>query len=336
MRGGLPPRRQRGYVLVLVLGSLALIAFIAANFAQRIDTLRRTAGSTRDHAQARVAAASAMAVAKYWLASHAAQPMGYGGADGMVLADGRFYRLPNGALLAFQDLRGLLSVNIVDRPALTRLLLQQGAALESVDRHLDVLEDYTDLDSLKRLNGAERRDYDALGLPGPRNDFLRSLSELAGMPVWRDDGPLLERVKPMLSTARSAWVNPNTAPVAVLRAVFPQAAPAQIDRFVADRTLGQFDNPQGVTRNYGLQAGQDDILLFAGREVQVTVWAPGLPQAIQYNLVLLPAGGTGPWLVTEQHLRARPQLRDDATDTEPFPLALALAQREPALDKDRP
>ncbi|MDP2006310.1 MAG: type II secretion system protein GspK [Rubrivivax sp.] len=329
-------RRQRGYVLVLALASMALIAFVAANFSQRIDALRASAGSMRDEARARLAAADALAVAQYWLASHAAQPMGYGDANGMVLADGRFYRLPGGAVVAFQDLRGLLSVNIVDRPMLTRLLQQQGVTPEATDRYLDVLEDYTDLDHLKRLNGAERSGYADQGLPGPRNDFLRSLSELALMPTWRDDVALVGRLRPLLSTSRGGWINPNTAPVAVLRAVFPQAAPVQIERFVADRALGQFDSPAQITRSYGLPVGNEDILMFAGREVQLTVWAPGLPQAIQYNLVLLPAGGTGPWLVTEQHLRARPQLRDDATDTQPFPLAVAVTKREPAMGKDRP
>lgn len=329
-------RGQRGYVLVMVMVSLAVIALIAAGFAQRIESLRTSTGSLRDDANARLQASGALAVALYWLASQPRQVMGYGLADAEVLADDRHYRLPSGAVVSIQDPRGLLSVNTVDRRVMERLLVAQGVPAPSVDRYLDVLLDYADLDSLKRLNGAEAADYRALDLAAPRNDYLRSLGELAGMPAWRDDPARLDRISRLLSSRRSGWINPNTAPADVLRAIFPAAPDEQLKRFVALRSTVRTGDPALLRRDYGLDASGDEFLLNVGPEVQVTVWAPGLPQALQYNLLLVPAGPIGPWLVNEQRAVPRPELPNDPSDITPFPLAMEGPQRSGDLGKDRP
>ncbi len=333
-----PPasRRQRGYVLVMVMVSLAVIAFVAAGIAQRIDSLRASTGALRDYAGARLQASGAMAVALYWLASQPRQAMGYGQGDDQVLADDRRYRLPSGAVLSVQDLRGLPSVNTFSRPVMQRLLAGQGVPAPAADRYIDVLLDYADLDSLRRLNGAEAADYQALGLPAPRNDYLRSLGELAGMPAWRDDAQQLDRLSRLLSCRRSGWLNPNTAPVDVLRALFPAASGEQLSRFVALRSSVRTGNPTLLRRDFGLDATGEEFLLNVGSEVQVTVWSPGLPQALQYNVLLVPAGPIGPWLVNEQRSISRPELPNDPSDVERFPLAMAGAQRAPDLGKDRP
>jgi general secretion pathway protein K len=322
-------RSQQGYVLVLVLASMAVAALAAASFSHRVDALRDSAQTLETYAQARLAATNARAAANYWVATKGPTTMGFGGANAAVMADGRPYRMESGAVVQVQDLRGLLSVNTVVRPALARLLIDQGVATELTDRYLDVLEDYTDTDNFKRLNGAEAFDYEMLGLPPPRNDFLRSLSELALMPGWRDDAAALARVEPFLSLRRHGWLNPYTAPAEVLGALFPRATSLQIARFMAERETSQFASPSAVLRQYGLDVTQETFLPLAGRELQITVWAPGLPQATQYNLVLLPGAVSGPWLVTEQRSRPRPTLPDDATNIAPFPLAIAAPAREP-------
>lgn len=330
------PRPTRGYVLLLMMVSMALIAFVAANFAERIDQLRQVTGSLQQHAKARADAADARSAVLYWLATRAFTARGYGAGQALVMADGRPYRLDNGAVVTLQDQRGLISVNALDRTTLRRLLVGEGLANELVDRWLDVLEDYVDVDALKRLNGAEVGDYAALGLPPPRNDYLVSLGELDTLPAWRDNAPLLQRLKPLLSTRRSNWLNPNTASLPVLRAMFPAASADQLAGFVKTRQVLDIQTSSQFTVVVGMAADADQILFNVGTEVRLTVWAPGLPQAVQYNVVMLAAGPSGPWLITEQHLVPRPEWPIDLYDIALFPFALALEQRPWDVGEGRP
>ena len=50
---------QRGYALLLVLGALALVAFIAGRLAQRVDGLVQQTGQLQAQAKGNVQAASA-------------------------------------------------------------------------------------------------------------------------------------------------------------------------------------------------------------------------------------------------------------------------------------
>ena len=332
-----PPRSaQGGYVLMLTLVSLALFVFVTNNFALRIDTLRAASADLQAHARARVGLADTRATLLYVLATQPFGAQGYGDGVNRLVADGRPYRMPQGAIVMLQDQRGLLSVNAIDRGLLGRLLVAQGLPDGQTDRWLDVLEDFIDTDSLKRLNGAEAADYTSLGLPPPRNDYLRSPGELAGLPGWRDNLALLQRLLPLLSTRRSSWLNPNTAPRPVLQALFPAATGEQLDRYLRIRGVLDLRTAAAFSAATGLPGDDERLLFHAGSEVRVTVWLPGLPQAVQYNVVLLPGGATGPWLITEQHSVPRPSLPSDPNDIEPFPMALAPAQRPEDLAKDPP
>lgn len=321
------PGKECGYVLLMVLAAMATMAFIVGEFAHRIDAMRQSSRNLQAYAQGRVQVANAFAVSTFWLATRRNDLMGLGDGRGMVFADGRVYRLPGGAIVRFQDMRGLLSLNFPQRPSLQQLLINDGVPVQSTDGFIDTLLDYVDADSLKRLNGAEAADYAVLGLPPPRNDWLRSYEELASMPMWRDDAARLARLHESLGVRRSSWINPNTAPEAVLRAIFPRAAPEQIQRLQLLRSTGGFPNSKAAQAATGLDFGGDEFLFFVGPEIGLTIWAPGLPRAIQYNLTVLPGGAEGPWLVTEQHSKNRPNLPDDISDIPAFPLEMAPADQ---------
>ena len=228
--------RQSGYVLLLVMGTLAVASFVALRFAERMDLRRQEALGLRQYVQARTLAQDAQAMALYWMATHALAPAGHGRpGEGMLREDGSWHAMPGGALLSVQDHRGLLSVNSLDRPAMRQLLRGTGLSLQQADAALDVLEDYVDVDSLKRLNGAEADEYRRMGLPPPRNDWLLSLAELGNMPHWGSEPARLQALRELLHTDIDRQFNPNTAPMAVLRARFPQADESQLARLEALR-----------------------------------------------------------------------------------------------------
>lgn len=325
VRGG--QGTQRGYALILVLGALALISVVATRFAERIDQLRTQSRSMQAYADARIAAAGAVAVGLYWVSTHEGGRVGYGQGAELVRADGTAYVLPGGATIALQDQRGLISLNLPDLSPLVSLLRQQGLGQAQIDTLIDGLLDYGDLDSLRRLNGAEAGDYAALGQPPPRNDWLLSVSELQQVLAWRDQAALVGRLQPLLSVRRVGFFNPNTAPPAVLKAWFPTAAPEQIELLVSHRAGAAFADGAQVQALTGLPARGDDFLFSVSDELALTVSAPGLPRPLQYNLVLLPGGEMAPWLVLQAQARALSERQDDKRSATAFPLALGGSPR---------
>lgn len=327
---------ERGYVLLLVLTAIATMAFVVSEFAQRIESMRQSSRDMQTYARARVEASNAVAASTYWLATRSNDLMGLGDGRGMVYADGRLYRLPGGAYISFQDQRGMLSLNFPERQSLQQLLVNDGVPVERTDALIDTLQDYIEPGSLKRLNGASASDYAALGLPPARHDWLRSYEELYDIPFWSDDPERLTRLRGALGVRRSDWINPNTASETVLRALFPRAAPEQIQRLLLLRQSGGFATGKAAQLATGLDFSGELFLPYVGPEIMITVWAEGLPRAIQYNIVILPGGIEGPWLVTEQHSKKRPNLPDDTSAIPVFPLETTVPGRYPKMDSNRP
>ncbi len=320
-------RADRGYVLVFVLAALALVALVAERFQVRIDDLRKQTATLSDHARARVAAGNALAAGLYWLSTRPPGPAGYGplGQPGLR-ADDRPYALDTGGQLRVQDLRGLYPLNMPERGSFARLLHGLGADDALDDSYLDILLDYEDTDNLKRLNGAEADDYARLGLPPPRNDWLLSVRELNRMPLWRDHPELVVAIEPLVSVSRAASVNPNTAPRQILQALLPQARAEQLDRFEVLRAQAPFPSGDVAHQTSGLALNRDDFVFFVSDQQRLTVWAPGMPQSLQYNVLLLPEGRTAPWLISEVHPAARPPEPSDAHErVTSFPLVIAPA-----------
>jgi len=333
-RGRIGGRRQQGYVLVMVLVALTVMAYVAQRFAQRNDELRRNALDFSQYAQARATTAGALSATLYWNATRPLMPAGRGVLGSQLRQDGQRYVTVDGAFVAVQDFRGLLAVNGASRPILRNLLVQDGVPLNRAQAMIDVLDDYIDTDGLKRLNGAEAAEYRALGLPGPRNDWLVTPRELEVMPLWRDDPAQLARWMKWLSGDIGHLLNPATAPLPVLRAALPTANPAQLELILTLRRSDQLRDVRIAQNLIGLPFSDDDFFFSPGNESRITVWAPGLPRALEYNARLMPAGELGPWVITEQHSTSRLSLTDEAPPALPFPLALDT--RPPAASSPAP
>ncbi len=324
-RGVTPLRRQqRGYVLVLVLSAMAMMALIGGRFALRIDALREQTSTLSAYARGRLEAGNAAAAALYWMST---QPIGTAGFGAFlqpsIRADDRPYLVDGGAELRVQDQRGLYPLNAVQRESFAALLRLSGAESNATDGYTDVLLDYQDTDNLKRLNGAESAAYAPLGLPPPRNDWLLSVRELSRMPQWRDHPELVATVESLVSTNRTAWFNPNTAPRHLLQAMLPQARPEQIDLLETKRSAVPFVSADAAAQATGLRFNIDEHMFHASDQYRLTVWAPGMPQALQYNLQLMPGGVVAPWVIAEVHSVPRPKPSKAQERGTVFPLAIA-------------
>ncbi|NLZ62434.1 MAG: hypothetical protein GX902_01380 [Lentisphaerae bacterium] len=77
----------------------------------------------------------------------------------------------------------------VSEPASLRnnVSLDEVDLLDEINNFLDVLDDYTDSDDLRKLNGMERDEYLAEGFPTlPRNGKIEFRGEIYWLPNWRN------------------------------------------------------------------------------------------------------------------------------------------------------
>lgn len=321
-------RPQRGYALIMVLGALALIAVVAARFSQRIDELRQQTATLQTHARQRLEMGNALAAALYVVSTRAVGPAGHGPIlEPELTSDDRVYRLPSGGEVQVQDQRGLLPLNAVDRPRLGRLLQALGVSTQDSDSWIDVLQDYQDTDTLKRLNGAEAPEYAALGLPAPRNDWLISVRELNRMPLWSERPIIVEAIGRVSSTGRQAVLNPNTAPIELLAAMLGSASPEQLELFDTLRRRTPFISRSGAQRATGLLLDRDDFVFHVSPQLRLTVSVAGSRRALQYNVLLVPGGLQAPWLISEAHPVRRTERSDTPDRATPFPLAVPEASK---------
>ncbi|MDN3920969.1 general secretion pathway protein GspK [Roseateles violae] len=308
-------------MLLFVTVALTVVAIVAARFALRIDALRDQARTLQSYADARLAANSARAQVLYWLSTRPIGLASAGFVDEQPLPlDGRRLQTAEGAIVQLQDERGLLSLNVLDREGLANVLLGLGARADQLASLMDVVEDYADIDNLRRLNGAEAQDYSALGLPPPRNGWLLSVDELAAMPGWQSEPALRAKLSPWVGIRRDKLFNPNTAPLNLLKSIWPKVSNEQWDLFETLRKNAPFFDAAAATAATGIPFGGEHLLFHASNVQRLQVWAPGLPQALEYNLLILPTGNAAPWLIHEVRQTDRPD-SNNATSAVANPVA---------------
>lgn len=313
-------RPQKGYVLVTVMVAMVLLALIATRLDQRVAGFRDNTRQWNSWVQAQVELAGARDELLFQLTTRPLTPLGFAGTP-LLRVDGRTYRLPSGVRVSVQDLRGLISIVSYDPGVLTRYLTAQGVAERDAAPLLDKLADYSDLDDLHRLNGAEAPDYAAAGLPPPRNDWPISPYEIGLMLGWRDYPKLCERASDHFSAVRAGWLNPNTATPAVLAAL-PGATPQAIGALLDLREQGfHVDSAAALFRLTGIRQPDDPVAFFPGVFYRLRLWRPQDARALEYTVMLAPDARAVPWLVLETRQVRRPIQDDDKPD----PPLLAVA-----------
>jgi DNA uptake protein ComE-like DNA-binding protein len=294
-------KAQRGFVLPLTLWILAAIAIAAAAFAEQMETALDLARLAQQRVDLRVDTFNTRAEILFRLATTPMSVYGLGTApDRAVALDDRPYRGEGGDWLRLQDERGLLNLNLAGDDSIHRLLGALDIPYGQRDRMIDTLKDYIDEDGLRRLNGAEARDYAGTSLPPPRNAQLVTPYEARNILGWRDLPALWQNggLAELATTGRAVGVNPNTAPWQVL-ITLPGVTAETAKRLIAARTQGAIQSTDQAALLMGVPGVSLilQVITFPGDSVRVTQGAPGQAWALRYNVSLTPNSEHAPWRV---------------------------------------
>jgi general secretion pathway protein K len=159
--------------LIVVLGFLAAMSLIVIGV---VSTSRSTVQAASRHlvrAQAQMAIEGAVDYAANVLVSARGTTPAIMIAPEVIEVSGWRIRI------SVRSERGKVDVNYADQLLLATLFRSAGASDESAQAMAAAVEDWRDGDDLVHLNGAERRQYEAAGVPWvPSNRFFDSVGQL--------------------------------------------------------------------------------------------------------------------------------------------------------------
>lgn len=321
--------RQQGFVLAVTLWVLAIIALGVGYFAHRVQQSLALAQQTRQSADAALEMANTRAEMLFRLGTTHLSAFGVGlSKETAVALDDRPYQGSGSDRIRLQDEGGLLNVNFVRADVWSRMLAQMGIPEHERAPMLDALADYTDTDDLRRLSGAEAAEYSAQGLPPPPNDWLVTPRQLENVIGWRDKPQLWEqgRLLKLLTSARIAGLNLNSAPLEVLEMVAgsPDAAKALVER----RELEPFGSVGPITAILGMALDDEYYRVLPSLSVRITQYHPALPRAEQLSVTLTPHSEQAPWRINYHLQITAPSDEAHATEIKPLP-AWSATRRNP-------
>jgi len=291
-------RYEQGFVLVIVLTLLVVLALLATAVATSAERTIRAAQADGERFQAELDMDATRETVLFMLSTQRQTLAGLtvrleDAAAALTLTDDDdegFAVLPLGneirldstpyqglgvARFALQDDRGLLSLNWV--PPLRRIAFYESLGVpQNRWAALDAKRlDYQDADDLHRLNGAEKEHYLRAGLPPPSNRTLATPLELRRV---MDFGPLLAgmddaRLLSMLTIARNTTINLNTAPVDVLM-LLPGLTRENAERMVQIRRAAPFASIWQTQQTFGIASTpeEDELSLFSTRSGNLILW----------------------------------------------------------------
>ena len=328
--------RQGGFVLVLTLWVLVIVAIAAGYFSERVARATQLANQSRQNAQAVIDMAGTRADILYRLSTTTMTEFGLGRGNATLYLDNRPYHGLGNSLVQLQDTRGLLGLNQTDDDRLQRFLGLLGIPAAQRGPMIDTLRDYIDADKLHRLNGAESEAYLALNLPAPANKNLVTPWEAKRIIGWRNVPQLWQknRLIELTTTGLSLGINPNTAPTEVL-ATLPGISEEIAQIIIERRKISPITHegqlveltqmPMGLAPGTGVIAIPSDT-------IRITQSTQDNPWAIQYSLSLTPNSKEGPWRVDYYSRVSHPRHEEARADKlELPPRSTAPPDKAPAF-----
>lgn len=172
----LPTRRgERGIALISVLWVGVVLGALAAAVLALSRSDLDLARSHRLQAEAELAADSAARTAIYALANRAETAIAPDGSVAAWRAGGAELRVEASSE------HGRLDLNRAEPDLIAALLVEAGAESGEAEQLAAAITDYTDEDSALTPSGAERSDYAAAGLAGPKDAPFEQAEELLGV-----------------------------------------------------------------------------------------------------------------------------------------------------------
>ncbi|MDD2814294.1 MAG: type II secretion system protein GspK [Thiotrichaceae bacterium] len=323
-------RKSCGFVLAATLWLLAIMTVAAGFFAQWTQRTLELARSLQDNVQGEIDMQSTQSTLIYLFAtqyytfagltipsivtgnesSNAVQNLPslidpeMGGMSSLPIGgelglDDRAYRGLGNARFAIQDEAGLIGLNFINEPVFSRLLGFLGVKAEERAPLIAKLDDYTDIDDLVHLNGAESYHYKERNLPLPPNRFLHSPTQVRKVLDW-DNYPSLWQGNiwsELTTVAPVPLPNFNTAPAMVLQATYNFDADSA-QRFILARQNMPVFNLATVSQLSGMvvTVDEDAVNFFPSPYVRFSLWHSGLKQMRQVHIKFTPfADEKMPW-----------------------------------------
>jgi general secretion pathway protein K len=221
-------RRQRGFALIVVLWVVMLLSIVAAIFLRDSRSETRIAHNLLENAKAEAIADAGVQRAMLGLLDQDETTVWH--------ADGRPYAfsLADGvARIRIQSELGKIDLNASPDEVVKGLFMAAGVDEVEAGQLVDALADFRDPDDLPRRAGAERADYEAMGLlRGPKNAPLETIEEL--IQVRGVTPALFDRISSIITVYGRNPVDVTTAPQTVLQ-VLRTVMPERLDRMIAAR-----------------------------------------------------------------------------------------------------
>jgi general secretion pathway protein K len=187
---------EAGFALVSVIWIATLLAVVAALLTASVRATVREAAVARAAAEAEAAADAGLHLALLGLIA----PLGAGGGSPSPAPLREFAcTLPTGDAVVMRvgDEAGRVDLNIASETLLAALLAGLGFSSDEARARAAAIADWRDGDDDRREGGAERKDYEDRGRPGPRNAPLDAVEELAQIEGF--DDALVTRLAPYVT-----------------------------------------------------------------------------------------------------------------------------------------
>lgn len=235
---------QRGVAMLVVVWMIMLMMTLAASLLYATRTQSSTLDYTRRMAEARAIADAAAnyTVLQLYLPNKERE---------LILGGSPFTWAYEGASVEIRVAgeNGLIDINYASRELLKRILQAAGLKNQETDQWLDLIEDFRDVDDLKRLHGAEDKDYAKQGLIFGAKDApierIEELQQILGMT------PALYQTLTHYLTVSSgaAGVNPMLAPRHILLLLADNDT-AKVDAYLKEREKAAAEG-QSIQPNFG-------------------------------------------------------------------------------------
>ena len=218
-------KRDRGFVLVLVLWSVILLALMAAGFSASVRAYLRSVTTDKEIVRAEAAADGGINLALMDLATSRKKDVSQSrfAADGSTAA----CQMPDGGVIAIriEDEAGKVNLNLANAALLETVFAGAGASADQASAYAAAVLDFRDGDADRRPNGAERDDYVTAGvLARPKDgpfDTVDELDQVLSLPP-----EFLDQLKPYATVHSGLSGIDLTLAAPGLRAIF-EAAPLQ-------------------------------------------------------------------------------------------------------------